>query len=83
MTATIRLMRVGKKGYAAYRIVVMDKKQKRNSKYIAKIGFYDPNTKPAIFNLDEKKFEQWSLKGAVISEGLKKLTTKKIACLKS
>lgn len=77
MSASIRLARVGKKGYPTYRIVVMDKRQKRNSNYIDRIGSYNPHTNPATINIDKKKFDKWLLRGAVVTEGVKKLFFKK------
>jgi len=78
MSAAIKLMRIGKRGYAAYRIVVMDKRKKRNSSYIDKIGFYDCHTNPSIIEVDENKLKSWLLKGAVVSEGVNKLLSKRI-----
>lgn len=73
MAATIRLMRVGKRGHANYRIVVMDKRKKRNGAYLEKIGFYDPHAKSAKVSLDKKRLDFWLQRGAVISEGMIKL----------
>ncbi|PIV09731.1 30S ribosomal protein S16 [Candidatus Roizmanbacteria bacterium CG02_land_8_20_14_3_00_36_15] len=73
MSASIKLARTGKKKYATYRIVVMDKRKKRNGSYIDKLGFYNPNVDPAVINIDEEKLKQWLKKGAVVSEGLQKL----------
>lgn len=73
MPATIRLMRLGKKGRPFYRIIVIDKRKKRNGKYIQVLGDYNPLTNPATINLDQEKFDDWIAKGAVVSEGLRKL----------
>ncbi len=73
MPATIRLMRFGKKGQPLYRIVVLDKRKKRDGAYLEKIGFYNPTKNPAVFTLDELKYKNWILKGALVSEGIRKL----------
>lgn len=73
MPATIRLLRTGKRGHANYRIVVMDKRKKRNGAYLEKIGFYDPHAKSAKVTLDKKRFDYWLQRGAMISEGMRKL----------
>lgn len=73
MAVAIKLMRTGKKGHASYRVVVMDKKKKRNGSYIEKIGSYDPHAKSAHLEIDKEKFNQWITKGAVVSEGIRKL----------
>ncbi len=73
MAATLRLYRLGKKGYATYKIVAVNKRYKSNGDYIESIGTYNPNTDPADIKIDFKKLEYWRQKGAIISEGLSKL----------
>lgn len=73
MATTIRLMRVGKKGTSSYRIVVLDKRKKRDGAYLEKIGFYNPKINPPVLNLKKDRLEYWLSQGATISEGLKKL----------
>lgn len=73
MAVKIRLTRIGKRNDPKYRIVVMEESKKRDGKYIEKIGFYDPVTKPHIFTLDQTKFHKWIKQGAQLSEGMRKL----------
>jgi small subunit ribosomal protein S16 len=73
MAVTIRLMRFGKRKQPTYRVVAIDKRKKRDGSYIEKVGFYNPMTTPATFELDMEKYESWRLKGAEISEGVRKL----------
>ncbi len=82
MAVSIRLMRIGKKGNPAYRIVAIDKRKKRNTEYLDKLGFYNPLLEPAKLELDEKKLIDWVNKGAVLSEGAQKLLGKKLRSLK-
>ncbi len=84
MPATIRLMRIGKKGHPYYRIVVMDKRKKRNGAYLEKIGFYNPLKNPAELFVNEQKLQMWLDRGVVLSEGILKLKlTNKLRKLKS
>lgn len=76
MSVVIRLSLVGKKGQPVYRIVVCEKRSKRNSRYIDLLGHYDPNTNPPVLKLDEKKLKAWQEKGAAISTGLFKILKK-------
>lgn len=76
MPATIRLMRFGKKGYATYRIVALDKRKKGVGSYIEKIGTYNPMKEPAELNVDKALLEKWEKRGAVLSNGMKKLLRK-------
>lgn len=73
MAVTIKLIRIGKKSVPHYRIVVMDKRKKRNGAYIEKIGTYEPLVEPAKLTIDHAKLESWLLKGAQLSEGIHKL----------
>lgn len=73
MPATIRLMRFGKKGYPTYRIVVLDKRKKAVGSYLEKIGTYNPMANPASVNVDKTLLDKWLQKGAVISDGVRKI----------
>ena len=73
MAATLRLMRFGKKQKPFYRVVVLDKRKKRNTKYIESIGIYDPMTNPLKLEINKERFEYWQKNGAEISDGLIKL----------
>jgi small subunit ribosomal protein S16 len=72
MAATIRLMKFGKRGYPTYRIVVLDKRKKRDGSYIAKVGTYNPHVEPSLL-IDDAKLQEWLKKGAQVSEGMRKL----------
>ena len=76
MSVSIRLSLVGKKGQPVYRIVVCEKRSKRNGQFIDRIGSYDPNINPPKLILDQKKLKEWQEKGANVSTGLYKLLKK-------
>ena len=73
MSATIRLMRVGKRKNPSYRIIVIDKRKKQNGLYLEKIGFYNPLPNPPILNLKKDRYDFWVKNGAELSEGIIKL----------
>lgn len=73
MAATIRLMRFGKPKTPFYRIVVLDKRKKRDGSYLEKIGQYNPLKEPRELILSKSRFEYWKSVGAQISEGMSKL----------
>ncbi len=66
-------MRLGRRGKPFYRIVAVDKRKKRTGAYIEKIGTYNPLSKPAEISFDDERLAHWMGKGALISEGLRKL----------
>jgi small subunit ribosomal protein S16 len=73
MAVKIRLMRIGKKKDPKYRIIVIESSKKQTSKYIDKIGYYDPQLEKDNFQIDENKLIDWQSKGAQLSGALIKL----------
>jgi len=59
---------MGRKKKPFYRIVAIDTKSRRDGRYLDKIGYYDPLTKPATVNIDKEKVLGWLEKGATPSE---------------
>ena len=66
-------MRLGKRGKPFYRIIAVDKRKKRNGRYIENIGTYNPLDEPATFSYNKESFEKWVGQGAEVSEGLQRL----------
>jgi small subunit ribosomal protein S16 len=62
----IRLKRLGRKKSPFYRVVVMNKRDRRNGRPIEEIGFYDPMSKQ--LKLDKAAALAWIAKGAQPSE---------------
>ncbi len=73
MAVTVRLMRIGRKGRPFYRIIAVDKRKKRDGKYIENLGTYNPLVDPAEIKIDRARLDYWKSKGAEISESLLKL----------
>lgn len=77
MAVAVRLMRFGKKGQPSYRVVVLDKRSKRDGAYLESIGIYNPLKQPHTLDLQQERFEYWVSRGAQISEGLTRLLKSK------
>ena len=60
----IRLRRVGLKNQPSYRVVVTDKENPRDGRFLEIIGFYNPRTEPTTLNLKEDRVYDWMSKGA-------------------
>jgi len=73
MATVIRLFRLGKKDKPFYRIVVAEKRKKRQGKYIEVIGYYNPLKEPPEIKIDKTRLDYWLTRGALLSEGLQKL----------
>jgi small subunit ribosomal protein S16 len=67
---TIRLSRAGAKKRPFYHIVVTDSRNKRDGRYIERLGFFNPipseNEESMRFN--QERLEYWLAKGAKASE---------------
>jgi small subunit ribosomal protein S16 len=83
MPVKIRLQRHGKKGKPFYWIVAADGRAKRDGRYLEKIGTYNPNTNPAIIDLDVDKAVQWLQNGAQPTDTAKNILSYKGAMLKN
>ena len=82
MPVRIRLQRHGKKGKPFYWIVAADSRAKRDGKFLEKLGIYNPNTDPAIVELDVDRSVQWMQNGAEPTNTARHLLSSKGAMLK-
>lgn len=69
----IRLRRIGKKRHPHYRVVVADKPDRRDGRFIETLGSYDPHANPPAVVLDTDKAKAWLAKGAQPSESAEKI----------
>lgn len=68
MAVKMRLQRKGRKQAPFYHIVIADARSPRDGKYIERIGFYNPLTKPATIDIDRDKAFEWLANGAQPTE---------------
>jgi small subunit ribosomal protein S16 len=69
----ISLMRIGAKGKPFYRVVVKEKRSKRDGKYIENLGTYNPMTDPADVSLKHDRILYWIGVGAQPTDTVKSL----------
>ncbi len=72
----IRLSRTGKKGQPSYRIVVTDKRMKRDGRIVERIGNYYPLTESNEFKIKETRALHWLSVGAQPSDAVRRLLAK-------
>lgn len=72
MALIIRLRQQGSKNRQTYRLVVTQKTNPRDGRYIDLLGWYNPLLEEDM-KLDIEKIEEWLSKGAEISEKAKVL----------
>ena len=71
----VRLARGGAKKRPYYHITVADSRRARDSKYIERVGFYNPiaSGQDNKLDIDHERLEYWVSKGAQISDTVKNL----------
>jgi small subunit ribosomal protein S16 len=70
MSVVIRMKRAGATKRPFYRVVVTDSRNPRDGRYIEQLGYYDPLTDPATFQIDAVRFSEWIRRGALPSESV-------------
>ena len=61
---SIRLARYGKKKKPFYRVVVIEKRNPRNGRFVEIVGTYDPLKDPAEIKLEADRIKFWLGHGA-------------------
>lgn len=75
---TIRLSRGGAKKHPFYHIVVTDSRNKRDGRFIERLGFFNPMAKGAeeSLRIDRDRVNHWVSQGAQPSDRVAKLLAK-------
>lgn len=69
----ISLMRTGAKKRPSYRIVVKEKRSKRDGAYLENVGTYNPTREPAEVKLKLERVHHWIANGAQPTETVRRL----------
>ena len=69
----IKLMRTGAKKSPSYRVVVKEKKSKRDGAYLENLGTYNPTRNPAEIKLNLTRVNYWLGKGAQPTDTVNRL----------
>jgi len=77
MAVSIRLTRGGAKKKPFYRVVVADSRSKRDGRFLAIVGHFNPKTRPESINLDIDKIREWTQKGGQVTPAVRKLIKEK------
>ncbi len=67
----IRFTRTGKKGERKYRLVVKEKRSKRDGKPVELLGFYEKTVNSVVKEFDNDKIKYWLSKGAQMTPAVK------------
>jgi small subunit ribosomal protein S16 len=69
----IRLRRVGAKKQPSYRIVIAEKSDPRDGKFLEVVGFYNPRTEPETVTIKEDRVLHWMSVGAQPSDSVARI----------
>jgi small subunit ribosomal protein S16 len=72
----IRLTRMGAKKKPFYRVVVTERRQARDGRFVEVLGHYDPGTNPPLVKLEMDRVKHWLSVGAQPSETVHSLIEK-------
>ena len=60
----LRLRRKGRKHFAVYDVVAVDSRKRRDSDFLERLGYYDPNTQPSTIKINPDRAIYWLNVGA-------------------
>ena len=69
----IKLMRTGAKKRPSYRVVVKEKKSKRDGACLENLGTYNPTRQPAEIKLKAERVKYWLERGAQPTDTVSRL----------
>ena len=69
---------MGAKKKPFYRIVVTEKRSKRDGRFVESVGYYDPCRNPADVKIDSDRVNYWIERGAQPSETVRSLIKRKV-----
>ena len=76
MAVSIRLRRMGRKKKPHYRVVVAEKTNPRDGRFIESLGYYKPLTIPSRLVIDLERVDYWLSQGALPSQTMRSLIAK-------
>lgn len=73
MSVVIRLTKMGKKGERKFRVIVAEKRSRRDGKPVETLGFFERREKTQKKEIDKNRYEYWLSQGAQPSSTVAKL----------
>jgi small subunit ribosomal protein S16 len=69
----VRLSRHGTRNAPFYHVVAQDRRDRRDGRFIEKLGTYDPAPEQSLIELKEDRIQFWYARGAQLSPTVAKL----------
>ncbi len=76
MSVVIRLSKMGKRGEGRYRVVVTEKRYRRDGEPIETLGWYEKREKTQNQEINKARYDYWISKGAKPSPTVEKIVSK-------
>lgn len=73
MSLVIRLTKTGKKGESKFRVIVKEKRDKRDGKFLENLGWYEKRVDGIKKHIQVERIKYWMSVGAMPSETVKTL----------
>ncbi len=73
MSLVVRLTKVGRKGESKFRVIVTEKRSRRDGKPVEALGWYEKTTKGPKSEINKDRYNYWISKGAQPSDSVRKL----------
>jgi small subunit ribosomal protein S16 len=68
---------MGAKKKPFYRIIVTEKRSKRDGRFVESVGYYNPCRNPADININRERINYWIERGAQPSDTVRSLIKRK------
>lgn len=78
MSVVIRLSKMGKRGEARFRIVVTEKRYRRDGKPIETLGWYEKKKLQQNKEINKDRYDYWISKGAKPSPTVEKIVRSEV-----
>jgi len=72
MAVTVRLQRHGSLNRPFFHIVAADRRSSAKTKFIEKVGYYDPKTNPSTIEIKADRLQHYFAQGAILSNTVAK-----------
>lgn len=73
MSLVVRLTKVGRKGESKFRVIVTEKRSRRDGKPVETLGWFEKTTKGHKSEINKQRYNYWLSNGAKPSETVSKL----------
>ena len=73
MSLVIRFTRTGKKGERKFRIVVKEKRSRRDGDAVERLGWFEKGPNAGKKEVNKERFDYWVSKGAIPSQAVAQL----------